>query len=65
MKIKKWFTDLAFWVDLAAHLNSLNVYLLQGEYGFICAMFQTTAVFKMILITYSKFWLWQIILFIG
>jgi len=47
MKIKKWFTDLAFLVDLAAHLNSLNMCLLQGEYGFICAIFQTIAVFKM------------------
>lgn len=43
---ESWLTDLAFFVDSTACLNELNL-CLQSENQFICAKFQTTAVFKM------------------
>ena len=49
---EKWLTDLAFLVDLTAHLNELNMRL-QGENQLICAMFQTILVLEL------KLKLWQ------
>ena len=49
---EKWLTDLAFLVDLTAHLNELNMHI-QGENHLFCAMFQTISAFEM------KLTLWQ------
>ena len=49
---KKSFKDLAFLVDLAAHLNELNM-CLQGENQLICSMLHIITTFKM------KLKLWQ------
>ena len=49
---ENWLTDLAFLVDLTAHLNELNMRL-QGENQLINTMFQTITTFEM------KLKLWQ------
>ena len=49
---ENWLTDLAFLVDLTAHLNELNM-CLQGENQLIDSMFQTVTAFQM------KLKLWQ------
>ena len=49
---ENWLTDLAFLVDLTAHLNELNMRL-QGENQLINTMFQTITAFEM------KLKLWQ------
>ena len=43
---ENWLTDLAFLVNLTAHLNELNIHL-QGENQLISIMFQTISVFQM------------------
>ena len=45
---KNWLTDLAFLVDLTAHLNELNMHL-QGENQLTNPMFQTITTFQMTL----------------
>ena len=42
---ENWLTDLAFLVDLTAHLNEINMYL-QGENQLINTMFQTITAFQ-------------------
>ena len=49
---ENWLTDLAFLVDLSAHLNELNMHF-QGENQLISTMFQTITLFQMKL----KLWL--------
>ena len=43
---ENWPTNLAFLVDLTAHLNELNMWL-QGENQLINTMFQTISAFQM------------------
>ena len=43
---ENWLTDLAFLVDLTAHLNELKMHL-QGENQLINTMFQTITAFQM------------------
>ena len=50
---ENWLTDLAFLVDLTAHLNELKMHL-QGENQLINTMFQTITAFQM------KLKLWQV-----
>ena len=50
---ENWLTDLAFLVDLIAHLNELKIHL-QGENQFINIMFPTITAFQM------KLKLWQV-----
>ena len=50
---ENWLIDLAFLVDLTAHLNELNMHL-QGENQLISTLFQTITVFQM------KLKLWQV-----
>ena len=42
---ENWPTNLAFLVDLTAHLNEINMYL-QGENQLINTMFQTITAFQ-------------------
>ena len=49
---ENWLIDLAFSVDVTAHLNELNMFL-QGENQLINTMFQTITAFQM------KLKLWQ------
>lgn len=46
-------SDLAFFMDLTAHLNELNIHL-QGENQLTCAMFQTVIAFEITLMMASS-----------